>query len=95
MKLKVYNWRYSDGWTVVPYLLRKNKGEEELEFQPGSVGWFCHVYTDQHREFEDWMKANMKEDYDASLRYNSGNPMHTVRITGAEDATIFKLSWLT
>ena len=91
MQVKVYHWRYHDGWRDVPPILRAQYGKDR-EFEEDLVGWHCWVYSDDD-EFEKWMKANMKGEYDCTWRFNSGDPMMTVLIRDDEDATLFKLMW--
>ncbi len=91
--VKVFNWRYSDGWGDVPAVLRR-RGRPDREFHEDMIGWFCHVYTDDHNEFLDWMEANMRGEYDATSRFNSGNPMITIQIVDDKDASLFKLRWI-
>jgi len=91
--MKVHHWRYEDGWRLVPPVLRK-EGEPEKEFNEEIVGWHCWVYADDNKDFEKWMRKNMKGKYDCTFRFNSGDPMHTVWIREDEDATLFKLTWM-
>ena len=91
--MRVQHWRYEDGWRDIPRVLRK-PGEPEREYNEEFKGWFCWVYADDNREFEKWMKKNMKGKYDCTFRFNSGDPMHTVWIREDEDATLFKLTWM-
>ena len=59
-----------------------------------AVGWSCWVYTNDPKAFEAWMEANMTGPYDCILRFNSGDPMHTVTVCADQDAVLFKLTWL-
>jgi hypothetical protein len=86
MKIKVCYWDYSDGYG------RHNI--DPLFFCEEDKGWSCWVYTDDNYEFLDWMSSNMKYEYSAVPRYNSGDPMLTVKITNAEDASLFKLMFV-
>jgi hypothetical protein len=91
--VQIFNWRYEDGWSdISPFFM--TPGGPVKEFREDMVGWFCHAYTDNHWEFEKWMKANMCGKYDATQRFNSGNPMITVWIADDQDASIFKLRWV-
>ena len=57
-------------------------------------GWYCWVYADNFTSFLVWMKKNMRGKYDATSRFNSGDPMITVWIADDDDATVFKLRWM-
>ncbi len=92
MQVKVYHWHYSDGWRDVPQILRAQYGKDR-EFDEDLVGWHCWAYPDDWDEFDDWMKTNMKGEYDSTRRFNSGDPMITILIKEDEDATLFKLMW--
>jgi len=94
MAIIVNHWRYENGWSDVPVLLRKDPAELEREFREEIVGWHCWVYPSSDTDFEGWMKQNMKGRYDCTFRFNSGNPMYTVLISDDEDATLFKLTWM-
>jgi hypothetical protein len=93
MKLIVDHWKYNDGWYYVPDILRK-PGDAEKEFRPETIGWSCWVYVRDNDTLVDWLKESMTGEYDCTFRFNSGDPMYTLRITSPEDATLFKLSWL-
>ena len=94
MKVLVQYWKYRDGWTITPIILRKfNPDLPEMEFDPNTVGWFCWVFTDDPDKFEQWMRDNMTGNYDITWRFNSGNPMYTVNIQSDSDASLFKLRW--
>jgi hypothetical protein len=95
MKVDVYHWRYDDGWAIDEFAdtiqysaVAKGYFDEQIR------GWHCRVYTDDDREFKKWMLQNMKGKYDATSRFNSGNPMITVWIESNEDATMFKMVWM-
>jgi hypothetical protein len=91
--VRVHHWRHEDGWRNIPQILQKPGGPEK-EFDVNFQGWFCWAYASDEREFERWMKKNMKGKYDCTFRFNSGDPMHTVWIKEDEDATLFKLTWM-
>lgn len=91
--MKVFHWRYEDGWRDTPEILRR-PGQPEREFEEELQGWHCWAYPSDNKEFEKWMKTNMKGRYDCTFRFNSGDPMYTVWIKSPEDATLFKLTWL-
>jgi len=93
MRLFVNHWRYDDGWQDIPVILRNENGNVR-EFREEIKGWHCWVYPSNDIDFENWMKENMKGEYDCTFRFNSGNPMFTVLITDDEDATLFKLTWM-
>ena len=92
-KVTVHHWHHDDGRRVVPIILRK-PGQNIEEFHEDLVGWHCWAYADDRIEFENWMQRNMKGDYEAIHRFNSGDPMFTVFIQDEEDAALFKLTWL-
>lgn len=95
MNVKVFHWRYEDGWRDRSVFLRANNPTlEEREYLDDIEGWHCHVYTDNDREFQRWMHKNMKGKYECSLKYNSGNPMFLIIIKDGQDATLFKLTWV-
>ena len=56
-------------------------------------GWTCWVYPQDNREFEDWMSKNCPTA-DCAHRFNSGDPMYTVKIKDDKEATVFQLKWL-
>ena len=93
MRVSVKHWRYEDGWRPIPHILRESYGKDK-EFDKFIVGWHCWVYTNNDREFVEWMDNNMKHPYNCDHRFNSGDPMYTIFITHDEDATLFKLRWM-
>jgi len=91
----INHWRYDDGWHNTPAVFRINDPSvPEKEFREELVGWHCWVYPTDDQDFEEWMKQNMKGEYDCTFRFNSGNPMYTVMIKDDQDATLFKLTWM-
>jgi hypothetical protein len=92
MIIEVRNWKYDDGWYDILKMLQKDGIERE--FLKECVGWHCWVYTDNDREFCNWMHENMQGKYEAIQRFNSGDPMVTVRITDSADAAVFKLKFM-
>lgn len=86
-------WKYNDGWTMIPHVLQAHYGKDR-EYNDFIKGWHCWVYPENDLEFVKWMKDNMKGHYDATWRFNSGDPMYTVYIREDEDASLFKLKWL-
>ncbi len=86
----VHNWRYDNGYYEIPTVLRKESGPTK-EFRKEYVGWHCWVYPEDNQKFSNWMKENMQGKYDCTYRFNSGDPMWTVFIENAEDATLFKI----
>ena len=95
MKVIINYWRHEDGWIIIPEVLRKSPGAQEKEFREDIVGWHCWAYPEDGNAFEKWLKTNMKGKYDCTFRFNSGDPMFTVWIKEDEDATLFKLTWVT
>jgi len=93
MQVRVFHWHYNDGWRNIPRVLQEKYGGRDKEFDEDLIGWHCWAYPDDDGEFEAWMKANMKGEYDCTRRFNSGDPMTTVIIRNDEDATLFKLRW--
>lgn len=89
MKTKVMHWRHEDGWRHWASI----NGTSKDEFDEELTGWHCWVYTDD-KTFETWMENNMVGEYDATWRFNSGDPMITVCIKTDEDANLFKLRWM-
>ena len=92
MAIKVLHWRYDDGWHHILQVLQKDGIDRE--FIKEYVGWHCWVYTENHREFCEWMHKNMQGKFEAIPRFNSGSPMITVRITDNADAAVFKLKFM-
>jgi hypothetical protein len=81
---KVQHWRFHNGIDPV---------------NPGSAypmvperGWTCWVFPADNKEFEEWMESNCP-GADCTYRFNSGNPMYTVRLTDEVEAMIFKMRW--
>lgn len=56
-------------------------------------GWTCWVYPRDNAVFEDWMSKNCPTA-DCDHRFNSGDPMYTVRIKDDKEAIVFQLKWL-
>jgi hypothetical protein len=86
MNVKVCYWSRRDESGITYH--------ETLFYSKEASGWHCWAYTDDNKKFLDWMHQNMKHDYDATPRFNSGDPMITVKITNAEDASLFKLMFI-
>lgn len=85
----VQNWNYMDGWRdTIPCIGAPRFFDKNLK------GWHCHVYPGDYIEFRQWMIDNMKGEYDADFRFNSGDPMYTVFMADDEDASLFKLKWM-
>jgi hypothetical protein len=91
-EVSVHHWRYDDGWHDIPRLLLKDKTKPAREFNKDLVGWSCWVFCQNHREFLDWMSEHC---YTAECvpRFNSGNPMITVRIKDKDEAAYFMLNF--
>jgi hypothetical protein len=91
--MRVQHWRYDDGNKWIPEILRKNISDD-AEFEEWLVGWHCWVYEHDGDNIAQWMKENMTGSYECDFRFNSGDPMHTIHIREAADATLFKLRWM-
>ena len=94
--MQVRHWKYNDGNSWIPEILRKNIADD-TEFEQELVGWPCWVVADNipgDAEFVTWMKNNMIGSYECDWRFNNGDPMYTVHIRSDEDATAFKLRWM-
>ena len=91
-RITVNHWRYSDGWSDIPYILLKDKNSPGREFREEMVGWHCWVYCNDHHEFIEWMIEHCP-GADCTPRFNSGNPMVTVNITNKEEAAYFMLNF--
>jgi len=89
VKVRVHHWRYEDGKTS------PNAGHpiKELILDPPPRGWYCWVYLNDDREFEEWM-SRMCPTADCTRRFNSGDPMTTVYISKDSEATAFQLRWM-
>jgi hypothetical protein len=94
MKVKINNWNYNNGWRFIPVVLRDQYDGKDKEFDTELVGWHCWAYVDEWDDFEEWLRTNMKGEYDCTRRFNSGDPMMTLHIKEGEDATLFKLTWM-
>jgi len=85
-KVTLSYWEYHDGVT-------RAGGTDKYPFVPPK-GWSCWAYASHVKEeFEQWVENNIEGEYECVFRYNSGDPMFTVRIVEDEDATLFKLRW--
>ena len=92
MKVSIHHWRYSDGVTAV------NPGNPFGEVVPPR-GWTCWAYpysddamSKDFDEFERWLDENCPSA-NYTRRFNSGDPMVTIRITNQADAALFMLTW--
>lgn len=96
MKPFVNHWRYDNGFSEIPFVLRDKNGvmTNDRMFNEDIVGWHCWIYPSNGLDIDKWMEENMIGAYDCSFRFNSGNPMHTIFIASNEDATLFKLTWM-
>jgi hypothetical protein len=81
----VHHWQFHNGIDPV------NPGSQ-WPLVP-TRGWTCWVYTSDRAEFEHWMQENCP-DSECSYKFNSGNPMYTVRINDDKECMLFKLRWL-
>ncbi|HEY6435441.1 MAG TPA: hypothetical protein VIY47_02545 [Ignavibacteriaceae bacterium] len=95
MGIVVKNWRYEDGMRDIPEALLNPLGPTTNTrfFDKDLQGWHCRVFG-ADKDFEKWMKRNMKGKHDCTFRFNSGNPMHSIWIKEDQDATLFKLTWV-
>ena len=91
--MRIRLWHYNNGLRWIPEILRKNICDD-TEFEEELVGWHCWGYEGEGDNIEQWMKDNMTGEYECDFRFNSGDPMHTIHIKSAEDATLFKLRWM-
>jgi hypothetical protein len=89
VKASVHHWRFEDGKTS------PNAGHpiKELILDPSPRGWYCWVYPEDDRAFEEWM-TRICPTADMCHRFNSGNPMWTVYIKDDVEATVFQLMWM-
>mgnify|MGYP000641473636 CR=1 FL=1 len=87
---KIYYWEFESGEPVkVPKSIVYPDG-----IQPGNPrGWHCWAFPSNDREFTGWMEQHCP-GAEFAWRFNGGNPMYTVRITDAEEATAFQLKWM-
>jgi hypothetical protein len=88
--MRIKHWDYNTGWRT----LYNIKGNYDKEFDEYLVGWHCWAYPEVDENIIQWMKDNMKGSYECDFRFNSGDPMHTIHIRSAVDATLFKLRWM-
>lgn len=80
----VHHWTFHDGIDPI------NPGSQWPMVPPRS--WTCWVYPENDREFEQWMETNCPTA-ECIHRFNSGDPMYTVRITNDKEAMVFQLRW--
>ena len=85
-KTLVHHWRFEDGKTC------PNPGHP-IPLDPLPRGWYCWVYPEEDRVFEDWMSKNCPTT-DCTHRFNSGDPMYTVYIKDDTEAMLFNLKWM-
>jgi hypothetical protein len=90
----VRHWEYMDGWRDAYQYINGRAMVTTKEFDETLVGWHCWVYPADDDLFVQWMENNMKGEYECDHRFNSGDPMYTVKIKDDEDATLFKLTWM-
>jgi len=60
-------------------------------------GWRCWCYTRYNSpefDIEGWMDKHMTGEYECDLRFNSGDPMYTIRIKENRDAEFFALNFI-
>ena len=86
VKASVHHWRFEDGDTS------PNPGNP-FPLDPAPRGWYCWVYPEDDRKFEDWMQR-ICPTADICHRFNSGDPMWTVYIQDDTEATVFQLMWM-
>lgn len=81
-KTSVHHWQFHNGVDPI------NPGSQWPMVPPR--GWTCWVYPADDHEFEQWMKTNCPTA-DCTHRFNSGDPMYTVRISDEHECMMFKL----
>jgi len=84
MTTRVLHWRFENGVDPI------NPGSQWPSIP--ERGWYCWVYPEDDRVFEDWMEANCPMA-ECTHRFNSGDPMYTVYIADEQECMIFKLRW--
>ena len=89
-KTIVNNWRFESG---EPEFVGKSVIYPDGYRSGAPRGWYCCVYPQNDKEFEQWMKEYCPTA-DCTHRFNSGDPMYTVYITSEEESTLFTLKWL-
>lgn len=85
----INHWRYEDGKR------HPHSGPPSIVggiMEPAPAGWYCWVYPENDREFEQWM-YNYCPTAECTHRFNSGDPMYTVYIKDSQEATMFALKW--
>lgn len=90
MNVTVCYWQYNTG---EPEFVGESKIYPTGYREGPPKGWFCWAYPSDDYEFENWM-ARCCPTSDFTHRFNSGDPMYTVRITDEKEATLFKLAWV-
>lgn len=90
MAVKVNHWRHETG---EPEFVGESIVYPTGYRESPPRGWYCWAYPDNDYEFEQWMKINCPKS-SWQHRFNSGDPMYTVQISDAEEATSFKLQWM-
>jgi len=83
-------WRYDDGSPIWSDKINDFIGEA---CRPA---WRCMIYA---REFDaecmqEWLESNLTEDqYETTVRFNSGDPAIFVNLYDTESAALFYLTW--
>jgi hypothetical protein len=88
MNVSVHHWRHEDG-----LVKQQTQAASWVNLDPVPAGWYCWCYPSNDREFETWMEQ-MCPTADVTHRFNSGDPMYTVCITNAEEAMLFRITWM-
>jgi hypothetical protein len=88
-KTLVHHWRFETG---EPEQVGKSIIYPTGYREGAPRGWYCWVYPEDDRAFEEWMAKNCPTA-DCTHRFNSGDPMYTVYIKEDKEATIFQLKW--
>ena len=92
LKVSVHYWQFQTGEPEpVPESLKKVYPTGYREGAP--KGWFCWAYPSDDRAFEEWMHRCCPTA-DITHRFNSGDPMYTVRIPSDKEAILFQLAWV-
>lgn len=81
-KTSVHHWQYHNGVDPI------NPGSRWPMVPPRS--WTCWVYPEEDREFEEWMATHCPTA-ECIHRFNSGDPMYTVKIGDDSECMLFKL----
>lgn len=59
----------------------------------GKTFWVCRAFANDYDMFAEWMDIHCPTAAWV-YRYNSGNPAFSINISDEDEATIFKLTWI-